>query len=296
MRRRRFLAAVTVAATLPLAGCSDPRGSLRLTDVSDDTALAERRAQSADDLPPPYRELVAGAVAGDPDRATVTDTHPPFDPTHPVEYEGSYYAVDYEATNERTETQYSIELTVNPDERPERTVAFLDLPAVDQERLVEVTDPERSFDDGESVGTAARYTDATAAESVIVPEPEYDGVTRADTFAVAVTGSRGVTVADYRYRADLVAEDATGLATRTRNRFRFAFDGLPPEQRSILDEAKGGEAESEDPPSEAFAGLVERFREHPAIEEERESGTWLLRDGGTDWWAELRLPESMREG
>ncbi|MDS0279166.1 hypothetical protein NDI85_15305 [Halomicroarcula sp. S1AR25-4] len=297
MRRRQFLAAVAVGATLPLAGCSDPRGSIRLTDVSDDAALADRWAIPTGDLADSYRDLAVGAIEDDAERATVTDTHPPFDPTWPIAYEGSYYAVDSEATNERTRTQYGVESTVDPDPTPERTVAYADLPAVDREKLDRIFDSDTARDPGETLGVGVRYTDAEAAESVVVPEPEYDGVTRdGATFGVAVRDSREVTVADYRYRAELLARDATGLAAIARERFRFSFDGLSADQRAILDDAKNGEAESEDPPSEAFTALVERFRAHDdvAVEVSEYSGTWLVRYDGADWWAEVRYPEEMR--
>ncbi|QIO21529.1 hypothetical protein [Haloarcula sp. JP-L23] len=297
MRRRQFLAAVAVGATLPLAGCSDPRGSIRLTDVSDDAALADRWAIPTGDLADSYRDLSVGAIEDDAERATVTDTRPPFDPTWPIAYEGSYYAVDYEATNERTRMQYGVESTFDPDPTPERTVAYADLPAVDREKLDRIFDSDTARDPGETLGAGVRYTDAEAAESVVVPEPEYDGVTRdGATFGVAVRGSREVTVADYHYRAELLAEDAPGLAAIARERFRFSFGALPADQRAILDEAKGGEAESEDPPSEAFTALVERFRDHDdvAVEVTEYDGTWLLRYDGADWWADVRYPEEMR--
>ncbi|WP_276273164.1 hypothetical protein [Haloarcula litorea] len=296
MRRRRFLASVAVAATLPLAGCSDPRGSVRLTDVSDDTALAKQWATPIDALSDSYRDLVVGAVEDDAERATVTDTNPPFEPPNPIEYERSYYDVGYEVTNERTQTQYGVESTFDPDPPPERTVAYADLPAVDRAKLDRILDPDTARDSGEAFGIGVRYTDAEAGESVVVPEPEYDGVTREGaTFGIAVRDSREVTVADYRYRADLLAADAAGVAAVARERFQFSFDGLPSDQRALLDEAKGDEVESEDPPSEAFVALVERFRAHDAVElDPYFGGEWLLRDGGADWWADVRFPESMR--
>ncbi|MBX0322724.1 hypothetical protein EGH21_06740 [Halomicroarcula sp. F13] len=297
MRRRQFLAAVAVGATLPLAGCSDPRGSIRLTDVSEDTTLAAQWAFPAADLPDSYRDLTVGAIEGDADRATVTDTHPPFEPSDPIEYEGSYYDVSYEETDVRTETRYNVEATFDPDPAPENTVAFTDLPRVDRERIGHLLNPDTGRDSGATFGVSVHYTDAEAADSVVVPEPEYDGVTRdGETFGIAVPESRDVEVADYRYRAELLAEDETGLASIARERFRFSFGALPADQRAILDDAKNGEAESEDPPSEAFTALVERFRDHDdvAVEVSEYSGTWLLRYDDADWWAEVRYPEEMR--
>lgn len=297
MRRRQFLAALSAAATLPLAGCSDPRGSIRLTDVRDDDALAEQWARPAEDLPERYRDLAVGAVEGDADRATVTDTHPPFEPTRPIGYEGAYYTVTHEATNARTRTHYSVEVTFDPDPAPDRTIAYADLPAVDREKLDGLVNPSTGRDAGEAYGVSVHYTDAEASESVVVPTPEYDGITRGgETFGVAVPDSREVEVVDYRYRAEVVAEDAAALAALARERFRFSFDGLSTDERAILDEAMNGEAESEDPPSEAFTSLIERFRAHAdaAVEVTEYDGTWLLAYDGADWWAEIRYPEGVR--
>lgn len=294
MRRRQFVAALTVAGVGGLAGCSDPAGSIRLTDVSDDAVLADRYAQRADELPDRYRRLVAGAVAGDGERATVASTAPPFEPRRPLRYDGRYYAVSYSAENEREETQYAIEATVDPDPPPERTVAFADLPEVDREKLDDLLDPDSELPgDEETIGVVTVYTDAEEEASVVVPTPEYDGVTRdGRTFGVAVPDSEEVTVFDYRYRAELLAESAAELAALARERYRFRFDSLPDAQRSILDDAKNDEVRSEDPPSQAFADLVERFKAHDGIEVTDDGGTWLLRYDGDDWWAEVRYPLS----
>ncbi|MBV0924258.1 hypothetical protein KTS45_08595 [Halomicroarcula limicola] len=293
MRRRQFLAGLSVAAVAPLAGCSDPRGSIRLTDVSDDAVLAERWTRSADALSESSRELVAGAVEDDDARATAAATSPPLELARPVRYEGSYYEVSYEATNEREETSYDVVVTFNPDPAPETTVAFADLPAVDREVLDGLLESrwDRTDETNTRLGTPAVYTDAEAAESVIVPEPEYDGVTRGDrTVGLGVDGSRQVTVADYRYRAELLAEDDAGIAALARERYRFEFGDLTAEQRSILDEAKGGEARSADPPSQAFVDLVEKFRAHDGLDVDEYGGTWLLGYDGRDWWAQVRTP------
>ncbi|WP_254279663.1 hypothetical protein [Haloarcula marina] len=298
MRRRQFLAALAVGATLPLAGCSDPRGSVRLLDVSDDATLAARWSVPTADLPESYRSLVVGAIDGDPDRATVTDTSAPFDPDAPVEHESGYYAVDHEAIDERTQTRYSVEATFDPDPAPETTVAYADLPAVDRTNLDGLLNPETRRDSGMALGASVHYTDAEAAESVVVPTPEYDGVTRGgETFGIAVVDVREVTVYDYRYRAEPLAADAAGLAALARERFRFAFENLPADQRAILDEAKDGGVHSEDPPSEGFSALVERFRarDDTAVEVTDYDGQWLLTYDGTDWWADVRYPEGMRD-
>lgn len=298
MRRRQFLAALSVAGLGALAGCGRPGGSISLADVSADTALADQWSQRAENFPDPVRELIAGAVADDPNRATTTDNRPPIEPTRPVGYEGRYYTVTYTVENERTETQYVIEATYNPDPPPTRTVAFGDLPAVDQEKLDGLLSPDREFPDGqETLGAGVVYTDSEEQDSAIVPEPEYDGITRGDrTVGLAVPDSQEVTIADYRYRATLLAEDDAELAALARERYRFQFESLTEDQRSILDTAKNDQARSADPPSQAFATLVEKFKSHEGIEMTEYDGTWLLRYDGRDWWANVTFPESAPDG
>lgn len=294
MRRRQFLAALAVAGVGALAGCGRPAGSIALTDVSADSALADQWAQRAENFPDTARNLIAGAVADEPDRATVTDTSPPVEPTRPVAYDDRYYTVSYTAENEREETQYAIEAAYDPDPPPERTVAFADLPAVDREKLDGLLDPGRTLpDEQDTIGTAVVYTDSEEAASAVVPEPDADGVTRGGrTFGIAVSNSREVTVADYRYQADRLAEDDAALAAVARERYRFQFDGLSDDQRSILDTAKNDEVRSANPPSKAFADLVEKFKSREGIEVTERGGTWLLRYDGRDWWADVTFPES----
>lgn len=298
MRRRQFLAGLSIAGVGALAGCGRPAGSISLTDVSDDAALAGQWSQRAETFPDPIRELVAGAVADDPERATATDTSPPIEPTRPVGYEGRYYTLSYTVANEREETQYVVEATFDPDPPPERTVAFADLPAVDREKLAGLLSPDREpADEQETLGMGVVYTDSEERDSAIVPEPEYDGVTRGGrTIGIAVPNSREVTIADYRYRAERLADDDADLAAVAQDRYRFQFDGLTDDERSILDTAKNDEAQSADPPSRAFADLVEKFRAHEAIEVTEFDGTWLLRYDGRDWWATVVFPESTPEG
>ena len=279
---------------MALAGCSDPAGTIRLTDVSDDTSLADRWAFDVDQFGDADRRLITGAVADDPDRATVVDNGPPLEVTRPVAADGRYYDIGYSASNEREASQYAIDARPDPNPTPERTVAFEDLPAVDREKLDTLVDPDVELSDsGEVLGVVALYTDGEEAASVVVPEPEYDGITRGGrTFAIEVSEPETVTVADYRYRAELLAETDAALAAIARERYRFEFEGLTDEQRAILDEAKDGEARSADPPSEAFADLVAQFEAHGGIEHDEYGGTWLVRYDGVDWWADVYFPES----
>jgi hypothetical protein len=293
MRRRQFLLTVAASGAGALAGCSDPSGSISLTDVSEDATLADLWAFEGDQFGDADQRLIAGAVAEDPDRATVVDNGPPLEVTRPVAFEGRYYSISYSASNEREANQYHIDAHPDPDSPPDRTGSFEELPAVDREKLDSLLDPDVELSDSrELLSVAALYTPQDEAASNIVPDPAYDGITRGGrTFAIEVSDPEVATIYDYRYRAEALAADDSELATIARDRYRFQFDGLTQDQRSILDTAKNDEARSADPPSQAFANLVEKFRSHEGIEITEYDGTWLLRYDGEDWWADVTFPE-----
>ena len=81
MRRRAFLATAATALTLPLAGCGDRSGSMMITAMDSNSAIADRYAGSVEQLPDELRTLVERAIAASSRHAT-TRTHRSSRPTH----------------------------------------------------------------------------------------------------------------------------------------------------------------------------------------------------------------------
>lgn len=294
MRRRQVLAGVATGLSGALAGCSDPRASLRLEPV-DDAAIADRYALHADALSEEPRRIVAEAV--EEGSATADSTGSPFDPPRPVRYDGAYYELDRAAVGEYEATGYEFAIDYEPGEDAgERgEVDYDDLPDVDRDALGGLLSLSRPPDDEHpEVVAQAVYADEEADRSVLVPDQEYDVVIRdGERYRLAVDGSEPVTVTEYRYTAEEVAPDDAAMAEQVREGFRFELSGLSGAQREILDAAIEGEYREEEP-TEAFQGLVDRIRANEAIDADEHGGDWLARYDGDDYWVDLRTPRAWR--
>jgi hypothetical protein len=77
-----------------------------------------------------------------------------------------------------------------------------------------------------------------------------------------------------------LAPDVETFADRVRERYLFALTGLSDAEREVVEEAiEGGYYEDDD----AFQSVVDRIRDHDALEEEDFYGTWLLSYEGAEY-------------
>jgi len=291
MRRRQFVAALSVGGLAALAGCAEPNSSLRLIDV-DDAALADRYASPVDGLPPELRGFVVDVIEGRAD--TREGTTPPIDRTLPVEYEGAYYRLEYEMLETHPETIYVVDVDYDP-ARPVDgpTVAYDDLPPADREALDDLFPPpeERPTGEGYDVGKGHRYP--PDAESVLVPDSEYAAVSNGgEAYPIRVERGQDVDVHTYDYAAERVAGDASELAAQARDRYRFVLTGLSSGEREIVESAIENDyrVDADQDPPEAFGSLIDRFRNHTALRRDEYGGDWLARYDASDYWADVSFP------
>lgn len=288
MRRREVLAGGAVLLVAPFAGCADPAGALHLSAV-DDAELAEEASRDTTGLSDDRREAVRGAV--EDGSGTVEGTRPPIDDGLPFAYDGRYYDLSWSVVDERTVTQYSIEIDYDPEDATGSSVAFEDLPEVDRRALDDVLPPpDDGRTDGPDLGVSARYTDAEAEESVLVPEQEYELLVHdGNEYRLRADDGRDVTVNTYEYTAEEVAGSAEAYAEQLRNRYLFELSGLSESERGVVQEAIDEGYYAESSSDDDFRAVAERIRSHDAIESNEYDGTYLLRYDGTVYWADLYL-------
>ncbi len=287
MNRREFVASLATGSVAALAGCADPGARLAMEPVTD-AELAERASQSTANAPDERRALVAGAVENG--SATTEARGTPFDPDRPVAFEGRFYEMTRSVVDEREERSWSLKVDYDPPADAEgAAVAFADLPDVDREVLSNLIppsgDPPRG--DGPDMGVGHVYGPDGEAASALVPEQRYEFVTHeGERYGLGVEGPRMITVETYRYEAEPVAESADEYAAQVREEYLFALDGLSDAEREIVAEAVDGSYNAGEP-SDAFASLESRFREHPGFAVDEYGGEWVVEyDGGT-YWADL---------
>ena len=310
MHRRQVLAAT--AALLPAAaGCvGSPAGSGNLADPLEmptatlsmdavgDAAVAAEFAHH--ELPDDERALLARVV--DEGAATVGwYQEPPLHTGRPLLHEGVVHRLSRTVVERRPATNYAVKVDIpqtTPDEAA--TVRFGDLPAADRAVF-----EREGFAGGEvvGVGTVFTYTPGQEADSVLVPEPEYDYVAWSDgtTAEWVVDDSWTTEQRRYRYQAERVAT-ASEYGAGIRREHAWTLEGLPAAEREIvrtaIEEEQGYTVASEATPSPAFESLVDRFRPHDEVAVHREpdplvGGQYLVRHEGSVYWTELRVSDGV---
>lgn len=297
--RRGFLAAVATGGLGSFAGCvslTETRGASLAMEEVDASTIAERATMELD---AEEREIFLDALENG--SATVTYDNAPFPPVrtlNPVEHEGRYYALAYTITDTRDALGVTVEINYDPRQTDGPTVAFEDLPARDRGLLdsLVLPEPKRRID-GRDMGTVDVYTLDEVEGSVLTPESEYDYVSHAgETYRIWVE-TYPATVDDFRYTVHEVARDRTAFVRRTRDRFQFRLDGLPPAEQEIVDTAigPGGYVRGQDPDERAaYRSLSERFQAHEAIwgsstDPDIGYGEYLVRHDETTYWADMEF-------
>lgn len=298
MRRRQFLATTGVAVLGALAGCAHPNGSLVMTLVEDDEDLAAQYASTTDKLPDEQRALVEAVVEGE--RVTRQGISPPYESDRPIGYEGRYYDVTHEVIDSRPDTRYAIEVDYDPGTAaPERgEIPYANLPPADRDALRGLIPPEGESSDqgdgpdqGEGPDRGKAYVYPPDAESVLVPDQQFDVVTHeGERYVVSVGEGQSVTVRTYRYAAEEVAASAADLGSQLRDDYLFELSGLSDAEREVVAEAiDEGYYVERDPPS-AFTSVLDRFREREGIDVTETDGTWIVRYEGDVYWATADFP------
>ncbi len=293
MYRRAFL---TTALALSIAGCSESNegsGSLSMSPLPDDAAIARRYAGATETLSPDRRALVEAAVAGEAPRRT--GRFPPYEASRPLEHDGAFYEIERATVDTQTVTRYDIRVDYDPATPPSTVVAYADLPAADKRALDGQVPPDDDISTGEGFDLDSTYRYPIDAESVLL-DGEYDGITYdGTTYRIAIEPDREVTVSTYEYRAERIAPDAPTLGRQLRARYLFELTDLSAAERDIVEEARRIYRPENEVP-DAFRSLAGRIRSHDPVERGAERGTWLAEYDGTVYWTILEYPSETDEG
>ncbi len=278
----RLSGGVAAVASASLSGCIDPDAVLTMDEV-DDQGIAEKVSTG---LSPTETSVVAEAVENG--SATTSDVTVPFHGGRPVEHEGSYYDVDVEEVGTETVQRYTVAVEP-PEEDVEYTeIGFEELPEVDRDKLRPTFRVDRQGD--RRLRAEIAYTVEEAGSSALVPQDEHDAVRRDDTVvSLGVDGPREVELDEYRYTAEVVAEDVEELAAWVREQYLWTLTGLPEGEREIVEEAIG-EGYYEGGVEEEFRSLAGRFVDRPAVEGSDWGGDYLVEYEGKTYWTVLHHP------
>ncbi|WP_257299314.1 hypothetical protein [Haloarchaeobius sp. FL176] len=300
MRRRQFLAATGTALTVALAGCSEPpHVELRLTPLHD-AELGEQLVADVDDL---YEDEASAAVRGAAEngsyvRNATDESGPLLDDGELVRHDGEVFAVRTVrvGVQARTLQVFTVTYTGRGDETTvelgddARIVAYSDLPTADR-RMFDDAYPESLAREPGAMARYLRLTYPDDAESVFVPEQEYDAVEyEGRTFQVEYEGEDVVENGRYRYELEPVAPDIETYVDRVVDEHVFTLDRstLSEEQREMVATAIDESTyEEEKEISDAFAALVERIREHEPVDRHSSQLNYVLNYDGMTYLAEL---------
>ena len=278
MRRRQFLASGTALLTVALAGCGHPPVVLDMDDATADD-IANEVSMTVE---PGDEEYSVVSSAHENGSATRSGRSELFDRTDTVRVDDTFYNVSETRVGSNEVTVYELRIDFDPaDSTAERDeIRYDDLPEADRQRLERFfSEDGQPTGDGGDLGVEYGTAEAVGNGSVFVPEPEYDIIVHDGERSRVTVDSRTTTEAAYRYEVTEVASDVDTFADRVREQYLFTLEGLSDAEREVVEEAiDGGYFEDDD----AFRSVVERIREHEAIEVAEFYGTWLLEyEGGT---------------
>lgn len=300
--RRRVIRSASALGVTAATGCLGPFFGIddscgAGTDFSatpvTDADVATRASSTVGELAPIVSRLVEDALAGA--KPSFSGYYEPAPRTEYVVRDGeqTYYRVAVQAGDSVGTTGYRYEVAVGDDVPApadgDEVVAFADLPRPDRESF------RLALGEGAArVGTArsirfsvtfAFADEATQERSAFVPRTDVDYVRWQDTdLRLTFAEERPASVVTYSITADRVAESTAAFADLVLEDRGVVLDGLPADQRDIVEQAIDGGYSACKPHPEAFQDLLERLStgEHDFASFVRYAGTWY-RSSVSEW-------------
>ena len=284
MDRRRFLAAACGLLPATVAGCtglgSSPAGggavaespTARLEmDAVSDGVIADTVTYHLDgeESPKKRTRLMNRVVDGG---ATINRTSPPLPTDTHNCFEDTVYTLSHTITETTPATTFSVKIDILETEvPPERTVRFVDLPAVDRETFA-----QNGLADGDvvGIGTTFLYTDKEVTQSLLVPESQYDAIVwdNGNNAEWVVDDSYDTPIHSYEYTAEVVAP-AAEYGRQVREQVAFPLEEVTDRQRDIIQTARKDPEDSfdgyivgpDEQPPQAFVALAKQFQPQSQI-------------------------------
>lgn len=290
MHRRLLLAGALVALLAGLPGCAHAAGSLSMTPV-DEGSLAESASRSPADVDRPAAMSAGDVVRRAIENGTTTEAalHPPVGTGLPFRHDGGFYNLSYAVAGSSPGYRADVEVDYNASAVTGDVVAYEDLPTVDR-RTVDtlMRGPREQQQEGYDFGVGVTYGEAEAESSVFLTERSYDAVRyEGDVYPIRVSETESVTLTNYRYEAELVAESPDAYADHVVDRYEFELSGLSDAERDVVDQSLNGTYYPESTGDDGFDALVVRFRGQQSVSGDEYSGSWVVRYEGQRYWVEM---------
>ncbi|MFP8954326.1 hypothetical protein ACLI4Z_15365 [Natrialbaceae archaeon A-arb3/5] len=249
MYRRRVISAVSTVSICAVAGClrTDCLGGRDVSlDPVDTDEVAERVSTSnLDETSPMVADLLLRSIDGDePEVETISQF--PLDQFTYVERDGRFYEVNEEVVADGSVTGPEYELTRDSETADtvsaDDAVSFADLPSHDQWRVAAATEFSLDHGKSESVSTSfvAGYLDADDHAASALTDVVDESALNVDghVFELEHVGEGTTPAWRLRHTADLVAEDAGGLADHVLELRGTVLSDPSDDVQKLFDEAQ----------------------------------------------------------
>jgi len=285
--RRGFLALTATGVAAFLTGCADPQAVLILNEATDEELADTAREMGSDEE---EAEVVREAVEGN-GTYVGSGRVPPMrmEGSQPILYDGRYYDVQMESETVSEDVEYILRVKYVGDDPIEGETEYDALPEADRDALSEVFPADET--DAFEETTSHLYTEEERDESVLVGSGAQTVVAGGVRYTVETERGETIDRRKYVYGFEEVADSRDEYVSWMREEFPFVLNDMSEAERAVVEEAIDG-GYYEGGVNDAFASLVERFRDHRAIRSDEWGGEWLVEYDGTVYIAELRHPPS----
>lgn len=221
------------------------------------------------------------------------------EPIVPAEATLTYDNQVYRATHEIIDSQqaylYSITLNHVDENKTNdtKTIEYTELPAVDQQKLV-----ENRLSDGSNlgIGTGMTYTIPERKQSILVPNSNKSVIVwpSGQRGRFSVSSSTQIELLTYRYTVTETAPTVTAYGQRIRSQYAFKLNNLSSPEQTIIEKAIGSDnkyiIDSRTNVPAGLTSLADKLREHESIKgSQGASGVYLLKYHGELYWTNFYI-------
>lgn len=300
MDRRRFLATGATLAATAAGGCvgcaAAPTLSLSM-EATSNTDIADRLTRSLESTDEDDRIALEAAEG---ETVTAQGLSEPFPSELPYVHDGAVYVAETAVVDRTPGTSFGYTIDpVDEDETidPENAIAYDDLPEVDREAFADhgwdSPDPFLGY------GSSVYYLEDEIADSVLVPDQEYEVVVWPETRGrLEIDEGTDRSLRTYEYTADVVADSLEAYGQEVRDLVAFELGPLEDDAAAVVEEAIEGGTYTVPPDeelSDAELQVVAEFEGEKPVHRPNESprdpepagGEYVVRYDGDHYWVEI---------
>lgn len=246
MNRRSIIASLGSASLPLISGCTSMRNNQQDTDPGDfprasfkmdrcsDIEIARRVTYDIEsDHRKTERRFAVSVIEDGP--ITTTAMEEPFPENTSFVYDRTVFELSHIVLDTFDATEFRISLS-ETDEELDQVIEYRDLQEIDAQKL-----EKYGWEDGgpfEVESVPIVYRDSRLSDSVLVPNPEYDGISwNGDVAKVVVEKIGERELNKYEYTADKIRESAANYGKSVRQEHEFTLEDLSEKQHQIVAEA-----------------------------------------------------------